>query len=748
MVGNAHIDPVWLWRWEAGVDEALASFRSAADRCEEYPEFVYTRGESWLYSWVERLDPGLFERVRALVERGQWAVTGGQYVQPDANGPTELGLRRQLRRGRRYFADRFGTRSTVGYNVDTFGHPATLPDILESEGYAAYVFHRPHPSQVELPAPLFRWRGAGGGEVLGFRIFPGYTTRTDDLYGQVMLAVDAADPEIGHTMCFYGVGDHGGGPTRRNIEWILENRSALDGVELRFSHPEAFFAEVAGRRPDLPEVTAELQHTFPGCYSVMHEVKRAQRRGEHLLERTERLVEAFVEDAGERAELLERLDRGWDDLLFTSFHDILAGTSISSAWESVRALQGRARMAGEEAAVEASRRFARRELAPRDFQQIVVLNADAERFTGWVEAEPFLDFDEWGERWLSDVDGTPIPFQTVQADAAALTMRVVFPAVIEPRSAAQVLVRDDPAPADDPLESDIVASPAELANGRVRVALDPGGFTLDSGARAALHLRRDRTDTWTYNTDRFEEPVEEELHAPAGWAVEESGPVRARVRLEGMLGSSRVRWTLTLHRDDPRLGVRVEVLWAERHRLLQLPLTLPAEPVRWTDGLAGGHVDRSPGPVEWPVQGWSRVELGEQALAWLTHDAYSISLDGRRWQWTLLRSPKMAWGGGQPRVYGGRDVFADQGEHVFDLELHAAAAFAERDLHAAARRLGQPPLVWDSTEGMDRPPWGNRPPRTFWSQAEARALADGRLPELAESRPGPGALFSGELGDF
>ena len=46
MIGNAHIDPVWLWRWQAGVDEALATFRSAADRCEEYPEFIFTRGES------------------------------------------------------------------------------------------------------------------------------------------------------------------------------------------------------------------------------------------------------------------------------------------------------------------------------------------------------------------------------------------------------------------------------------------------------------------------------------------------------------------------------------------------------------------------------------------------------------------------------------------------------------------------------------------------------------------------------
>src|SRR4028118_1724186 len=64
MVGNAHIDPVWLWRWQAGVDEALASFRSAADRCDEYPGFVYTRGESWLYEEVEKIDPGRLARAR------------------------------------------------------------------------------------------------------------------------------------------------------------------------------------------------------------------------------------------------------------------------------------------------------------------------------------------------------------------------------------------------------------------------------------------------------------------------------------------------------------------------------------------------------------------------------------------------------------------------------------------------------------------------------------------------------------
>jgi alpha-mannosidase len=73
---------------------------------------------------VERIDPELFERVRRLVESSRWHITGGQYVQPDVNLSTVMGLHRQFIHGQRYFKDRFGVSPKVGYNVDSFGHPA------------------------------------------------------------------------------------------------------------------------------------------------------------------------------------------------------------------------------------------------------------------------------------------------------------------------------------------------------------------------------------------------------------------------------------------------------------------------------------------------------------------------------------------------------------------------------------------------------------------------------------------------
>lgn len=132
------------------------------------------------------------------------------------------------------------------------------------------------------------------------------------------------------------------------------------------------------------------------------------------------------------------------------------------------------------------------------------------------------------------------------------------------------------------------------------------------------------------------------------------------------------------------------------------------------------------------MQGWSRVEVGGQHLAVVTGDAYSLSLDSNRWQWTLLRSPKMAWGGGEPEVYAGRDWHTDQGPHTFDFVLHAGDHLEEVTLCTAARQQMQPPVVFDRYEGMDRPPWGNSPPRSLWLGAVERALEDGEMGHLLE----------------
>ncbi len=443
MIGNAHLDPVWLWGWQAGVDEALATLSAAADRCDEYPDFIFTCGEAWRYRQVERLRPALFARIRRRVAEGRWFIAGGTLVQPDLNLPTAMAVCRQILHGQSYFQDRFAVRPRIGFNVDSFGHPAFLPDLYAAHGYTAYVLSRPDPRQFDIPAAAFLWRGAGGAELPAFRIVDGYGYVAPDLRDHILHALAGSDPALGHTMCFYGVGDHGGGPTRRQLDWIIENRTAIPGAELRFSTPQAFFAAIADRHALLPRVEGELQHCFPGCYSAMGDIKRAQRRGEELLDQAERTIRAFSPATAQPAHL-KAIDTAWEDLLFTAFHDIAAGTATPSAWQSCRAMQGRARIIAETTLLDVTRLWAHQALPPSPDPQIVIINTDDAPFDGLVEHETFLDFDLWQDRILTTADGTPLPFQQVQPDAMQRVPRLIFPVRIPPRTATTVLIRRVP----------------------------------------------------------------------------------------------------------------------------------------------------------------------------------------------------------------------------------------------------------------------------------------------------------------
>ena len=103
IVCNAHLDPVWLWDWQEGAIAALATFRTAADICEEYDGFVFCHNEALLYEWVEEYEPELFCRIQKLVAAGKWYIIGGWYLQPDCNLPSGESILRQIKTGLQYF---------------------------------------------------------------------------------------------------------------------------------------------------------------------------------------------------------------------------------------------------------------------------------------------------------------------------------------------------------------------------------------------------------------------------------------------------------------------------------------------------------------------------------------------------------------------------------------------------------------------------------------------------------------------
>ena len=87
MIGNAHLDPVWLWQWQEGFQEVKSTFCSALDRLDEYEDFLFTASSAAFYEWVEKSDPRMFEEIRTRVEEGRWRIVGGWWIQPDCNIP-------------------------------------------------------------------------------------------------------------------------------------------------------------------------------------------------------------------------------------------------------------------------------------------------------------------------------------------------------------------------------------------------------------------------------------------------------------------------------------------------------------------------------------------------------------------------------------------------------------------------------------------------------------------------------------
>lgn len=113
MIGNAHLDPVWLWNWQEGSAEAKATIRSALDRMSEYPEFKFVCSSSSVYEWIEEFDPEMFEEVKQRVAEGRFIIVGGMYVQPDCNLPSGEGFARQLLYAQQYFKEKFGVTAKV-----------------------------------------------------------------------------------------------------------------------------------------------------------------------------------------------------------------------------------------------------------------------------------------------------------------------------------------------------------------------------------------------------------------------------------------------------------------------------------------------------------------------------------------------------------------------------------------------------------------------------------------------------------
>jgi len=696
MIGNAHIDPVWLWRWPEGCAEAIGTCWAAVDLLEAYPGFIFTRGEALVYQWIEELEPELFARIGRFVADGRWVIVNGWWIQPDCNLPDGEAFIRQALYGKRYFRERFGVDVTVGYNVDSFGHAGTLPMLLRHTRSDAYVFMRPNVREKILPASLFDWLAPDGSRVTAYRLLE-YYNHVPPLAEKIAMVETLAAREGSPLMCFFGVGNHGGGPTRADLALIAEARAR--GHDLVFGDPQGYFAEVA--TIPRPAVRGELQMHAIGCYSVVAPIKMLNRRVEGRLA----LAEAASALAARHAKApypAARLRALWQTVLFNQFHDILCGTSVPSATRDAVEVPGGVAQGAEDVLNTALRRLAAT-IAPapdRTAATFVVFNLTGLPRRAPVEHEPWLDrLADEPHRLLDDEDAE-IAYQTGHAEALVSWMRrIVFVADVPAYGYRVYRFARGMAAA---MPSTLTATAGSLESSAWRLEIDPrtGGIArlLDKQAArdvfdGTAHLPMlvdDPSDTWAHGLDHFGLDGEEFMGESVD--IVEEGPLRAALRVRARAGRSTMTTTYLLH-DDPALPleISVRVEWREQRRLLRLryPVAVDAPTFRYE--VPAGSATRPPDGREYPGQRWALVSGRAGYSVAVASDAfYSYAADGQALYVTALRSPVYAHHDPYTLDAEAEYPYTDQGEHVVTLRLLAGHTIGVRDAHVLADGLTRP----------------------------------------------------------
>jgi alpha-mannosidase len=329
-VGHGHIDMNWMWSWPETVSVTNDTFTTVLKLMDEFPQFRFSQSQASVYSIIEQYNPALLSRIAERVREGRWEVTASHWVENDNNMAGPESLCRHLLYTRRYMQKLFGLAPEdvqIDWCCDTFGHAATMPTYLNRGGVKYVYLHRPGAVGPARPG-MFWWQAPDGSRVLVRNdMMIGYNgvIRPDQLLPQMRLFAEQTGLRC--LMFVYGVGDHGGGPTRRDIVYGIEMNGWPIFPNISFSTSHEFFRRVEAEGAALPVLDCELNSEFTGCYTSESLVKRNNRFAENHLADAEAATSLVWQALGQPYPA-DRLAEGWRDTLFSHFHDILPGSGV------------------------------------------------------------------------------------------------------------------------------------------------------------------------------------------------------------------------------------------------------------------------------------------------------------------------------------------------------------------------------------------------------------------------------------
>jgi len=707
LTGNSHIDAAWLWPWTETVDVVRRTFGTALQLMDEYPQYTYTQSAAAYNEWMFEKYPSVHQQIVDRVKQGRWEMVGGMWVEPDLNMPDGESLVRQLLIGKRFFKEKFGTDVRIGWNPDSFGYNWQLPQIYKKSGIDYFVTQKLTWNDAnQLPMKLFWWQSPDGSRVLTY--FPhDYVNDVEPLrIASDVAALQNAAPGVPEMMHLFGIGDHGGGPTRVMLEDGLHFSSP--GVifpKTSFGVAQGFFSDVEGKADtahmplwnyktlaagntqlpappqgkfSLPVWNDELYLEYHrGVFTTQANHKRNMRESEEQLLNAEK-YSSLAWLSGMQYPQLE-LNESWKKVLFNQFHDLAAGSGIADIYKDARRDYDFVRLQAEHLTNSALGTVAGQIDTRGRGVPVLVVNPLAWERTDLVSIHVEMPEAEKGELSVLSSKGKALPVQVLSHDSTVNSYQLLTEVQNVPSLGYEVL---HVVPGAGRTETDIKVHGLTLENSALRVTVDAKTGCITSiyektskfesiaanGCGNELIAFKDTPkdfDAWNIDAD-FEQQFTK-LDMVDSVEVTETGPLRATIRVTRSWQKSKFVQNISIYAGLNRVDVGNEIDWHETHILLKAAFPVAASSDEATYEIPYGAIERpttrnnrfEAAKFEVPALRWADLGDANHGFTLINESKYGYDAKGNVLRISLLRSP--TW----------PDPDADRGHHSFNYSLYA-----------------------------------------------------------------------------
>jgi alpha-mannosidase len=688
LTGNSHIDAAWLWPESETVEAVRRTWSTALQLQREYPQYTFTQSAAAYSDWMCDKYPDMCRQIKDAYKQGRWEIVGGMWVEPDLNMPDGESLVRQLLVGMRSFKETFGGDVRIGWNPDSFGYTWQLPQIYKKSGIDYFVTQKMMWNDTnQLPLKLFWWQSPDGSRVLSY--FPhDYVNQIEP----VRMAQDFANarklnPGTTEMLHLYGIGDHGGGPTRDMLDSGMRWTSP-DVVypKAKFGTAQSFFSDVETHldtehapiwnyatlaaksttlptppegKVSLPVWNDELYFEYHrGVMTTQANHKRNMREGEELLLNTEKFSALAWLQGSEYPQA--KLTDGWKKVLFNQFHDLAAGSGIGVIYRDGDRETDVVRLETWQAQEGAMHALAAHINTAGSGVPVVVFNP-----LGWQRSDP-VEFtvqmpDPASAIQIVDADGKALFADIKQTDPATHSFHVQV-TVDVPSLGYRVLYARSLKSQKSSAGSDLKASAQSLENSNLRVTFDPAtgcitslvdkksGF--DSIARGGcgnqLQTFKDTPkdyDAWNVDPGTYDTVTP--ITQVDSVTLVESGPMRGTIRVARTWQNSKFLQDISLEAGASMVKVTNNIDWHETHVLLKAAFPLAASSPMATYEIPYGAIERpttrnnsvESAKFEVPAMRWADLGDAQHGFSLINDAKYGYDAKDNVLRLTLLRSP-------------------------------------------------------------------------------------------------------------